>query len=93
MPDSLPLVRQPRTGNPTLPVDSKSETAGAGAHTTIPRARHLDPPPRDVARLLDRHGTSLPRYLDAQRWRDVAASHERWPHLWPRQPDLPGGVS
>jgi hypothetical protein len=45
-----------------------------------------------VLRLLERHGVSLDRYLDAQRWRDVAASHERWPQLWTRQPRLPGGT-
>jgi hypothetical protein len=45
-----------------------------------------------VDRLLERHGVQLARYLDAQRWRDVAASHERWPHLWSRQPNLPGGT-
>jgi hypothetical protein len=56
-------------------------------------ARHLDVPPRDVDRLLARHGTSLPRYLDAQRWRDIETSHARWPRIWTRQPSLPGESS
>jgi hypothetical protein len=43
-----------------------------------------------VARLLDRHGASLPQYLDAQRWRQIADAHQRWPRIWSRAPRLPG---
>jgi len=89
MPDSLPFVRKPRSGNPALPIDSKAEEPRASANFAVLGALHLDMPPRDVSRLLERHGTSLPRYLDAQRWRDVAASRERWPLLWVRRPKLP----
>ena len=93
MPDSLPLARHPRIGNRALSHDLKGEIEKASANTPIAGARHLDAPPRDVTRLLERHGTSLPAYLDAQRWRDVEASHQRWPRLWTRQPNLPGGGS
>ena len=93
MPDSLPLVRKPRPASPGAPARRSAQETTVGANTQIQGAQHLDAPPRDVGRLLARHGVSLPSYLDAQRWREVAASHERWPHLWSRQPNLPGSQS
>jgi hypothetical protein len=93
MPDSLPLVRKPRPGDRGAFPDRTGLEARVSANSEIVGARHLDALPRDVDRLLERHGTSLPRYLDAQRWRDIAASHARWPLLWTRQPNLPGESS
>lgn len=40
-------------------------------------------PPRDVGRMLERYGSALPHYLDAQRLREIQASHQRWPMLRP----------
>jgi hypothetical protein len=40
--------------------------------------------------LLERHGASLPLYLDAQRWRDIGAAHRRWPLAWSRTSGLTG---
>jgi len=93
MPDSLPLVRKPRSGSNAQANHSEREEPKASTDFLVVGARQLDVPPRDVARLLERHGTSLPRYLDAQRWRNVAASRERWPQLWTRLPKLPGSGS
>jgi len=33
--------------------------------------------------MLERYGSALPRYLDAQRLREIRSSHERWPMLRP----------
>ena len=93
MPDSLPFARQPRPGNRGSFPDVISNRTQVSANSHILGAQHLDAPPRDVDRLLARYGTSLPRYLDAQRWRDIEASHARWPRIWTRQPTLPGESS
>ena len=51
----------------------------------------LAEPPRDVGRMLERYGSALPRYLDAQRLREIEASHRRWPLLRPRDAAGEGG--
>jgi hypothetical protein len=93
MPDSLPLVRKPSTGKCGLiarDIGQISAEKRVSTNTDVVGARHLDVPPRDVGRLLERHGASLPLYLDAQRWRDIAGSRQRWPRLWSRDPKMPG---
>ena len=49
------------------------------AHT--PGSGGLTAPPRDVDRMLQRYGASLPQYLDVQQQRVVASSMQRWPLL------------
>jgi len=93
MPDSLPLVLKPRTGKRgaiARDLGGAGLEAGVSTNLTSVGASHLGHPPRDVARLLDRHGASLPQYLDAQRWRQIADAHQRWPRIWSRAPRLPG---
>ncbi len=86
MAESLLQDYQPSDGeSPSSPEFTGSEYA-VSANTNIPRARLLAAPPRDVTRLLKRHGATLPRYLDAQRWRDIGHSHQRWPLLWSTAP-------
>jgi hypothetical protein len=83
--------RHPSAGGLHPTVGNSSPEPTVNANTKIPRARPLAPPPRDVTRLLKRYGTSLPRYLDAQRWRDIGHSHQRWPLLWNTAALGPGG--
>ncbi len=93
MPDSLPLVLQPRPGKRGERSHEMVESAiqaKVSANNELMGARHLGPPPRDVGRLLERHGASLPLYLDAQRWRDIGAAHRRWPLAWSRTSGLTG---
>ncbi|HXW65992.1 MAG TPA: hypothetical protein VEK74_12975 [Burkholderiaceae bacterium] len=33
--------------------------------------------------MLERYGSALPHYLDAQRLREIQVSHQRWPMLRP----------
>ncbi len=93
MDDSLLPALLSSDGYSSSTLDPKGVKPTVSANGEIPRARPLAAPPRDVTRLLDRHGTSLPRYLDAQRWRDIGHSHQRWPLLWGRVPLAPGGRS
>lgn len=92
MPDSLPLATPPRTGMRGLSPDKTKAFGEVNANNRIPRARLLDAPPRDVARLLAQHGVGLAHYLDAQRWDAIAHAHQRWPLLWGRAPAQPGSA-
>ena len=58
----------------SLPLDLKARERVRPATLAL----RVATPPRDVARLLDKYGTRLPRYMDARHSRDVEESRARW---------------
>lgn len=86
MPDSPPPL--PAANAPSIDQDDHATVVivevSADRYSAAPAC--LAAPPRDVGRMLQRYGTTLPRYLDAQRLREIEASHERWPLLRPAHP-------
>jgi hypothetical protein len=83
MPDSAPLQTYERAANR----DAFEETIGdipiVSANSSNVGGSCLAAPPRDVGRMLEQYGSALPRYLDAQRLREIQSSHQRWPMLRP----------
>ncbi|HYA60253.1 MAG TPA: hypothetical protein VED85_07830 [Burkholderiaceae bacterium] len=83
MPDSAPPQTYERAANR----DSFEQTIGevplVSANISDNGRGCLAAPPRDVGRMLERYGSALPHYLDAQRLREIQVSHQRWPMLRP----------
>ena len=90
MPDSLPLLplAPGRKRNAKRPQEGVGTQVSTDIETTGKCC--LAPPPRDVGRLLERHGADLPQYLDVQRWQLIQESHRRWPLLQRNITDLGG---
>ena len=82
MPDD-PLLRScpTRAANRDTFFRDSDETATVSTNIERAAGACLAAPPRDVGRMLERYGTVLPCYLDAQRLRDIQSSQQRWPIL------------
>jgi hypothetical protein len=78
MPDSLPLSTRSRQRKGTVSPQEDGQNRQVSANNIAGATCCLATPPRDVGRLLEQHGSSLPRYLDIQRWRQIQDSRERW---------------
>jgi len=81
MADSLPLSRSERAANRDRFKHDEQHSAVVSADSQSASATCLGAPPRDVGRMLERYGTMLPRYLDAQRLLEIQGSRQRWPLL------------
>jgi len=86
----LPPPAPASSAGTRLPSSDDLPIAAEVSASKIAGAKRLAAPPRDVDRLLVRYGAQLPRYLDAQRWREIDDSHQRWPLLWAKGPARPG---
>lgn len=83
MPDSAPPQTYERAANRDAFEETIGEIPIVSANISDSVSNCLAAPPRDVGRMLERYGSALPRYLDAQRLREIRSSHERWPMLRP----------
>jgi hypothetical protein len=79
MPDSLPLTPAARARKRAVALRPSKISAVASANSSVSEASCHTAPPRDVARLLAHHDTSLPRYLDIQHLSVIQEAHQRWP--------------
>lgn len=83
MPDSGPLKNRQGAANRESFEETIGEVPIVSANIQDSGHSCLAAPPRDVGRMLERYGSALPRYLDAQRLREIRSSHQRWPMLRP----------
>jgi len=91
MPDSAPLKTYERAANRASFEETIGDVAIVSANTKDGGHSCLAAPPRDVGRMLEQYGSVLPRYLDAQRLREIQSSHQRWPLLRPPRAANDGG--